>query len=126
MRSVNPAFIPRNHRVEEAIKLYEAILGIDPGHADALHLLGDDAEARGFELGDGRETCGVGVPVLMHGAGVKITEDMIPNVTGQPELMHAAMDAGKLLGKRLATGHERSQVTLKMQARMMSALGESA
>lgn len=27
-------------RVEEAIRLYEAILGIDPGHADALHLLG--------------------------------------------------------------------------------------
>jgi tetratricopeptide (TPR) repeat protein len=27
-------------RIDEAIRLYEAILGIDPGHADALHLLG--------------------------------------------------------------------------------------
>ena len=27
-------------RIDEAIKIYEAIIGIDPGHADALHLLG--------------------------------------------------------------------------------------
>jgi tetratricopeptide (TPR) repeat protein len=27
-------------RIADAIKLYEAILGMDPGHADALHLLG--------------------------------------------------------------------------------------
>ena len=27
-------------QIDQAIKLYEAIIGIDPGHADALHLLG--------------------------------------------------------------------------------------
>jgi len=65
------------------------------------------------------ETCKVGVPVMMHGEGVKITEDMIPDVTKQPELIAAARQAGELLGRRLSNGHDRGKVTEKMQKIMM-------
>ncbi|MCP4258558.1 MAG: flavodoxin family protein [Planctomycetes bacterium] len=65
------------------------------------------------------ETCKVGVPVMMHGEGVKITEDMIPDVTRQPELITAAQQAGELLGKRLSNDHDRGKVTEKMQKIMM-------
>ncbi len=72
------------------------------------------------------ETCGVGVPTMLYGEGVKITPDMVPNVVKQPDVMKAAVDAGRLLGQRLNAGHERSQVTLRMQAKMMERLGKSA
>jgi multimeric flavodoxin WrbA len=72
------------------------------------------------------ETCKVGVPMMMHGEGVKITPDMIPDVSKQADVMQAAADAGKLLGKRLSEGHDRSEVTMRMQEKMMSALEESA
>jgi multimeric flavodoxin WrbA len=66
------------------------------------------------------ETCQVGIPSMIHGPGVKITEDMIPNVTKQPEVMAAAAEAGKLLGQRLKNNHNRMVVTEKMQKKMMS------
>jgi len=69
------------------------------------------------------ETCGVGVPTMLYGEGVKITPEMVPDVSKQPDVMQAAIDAGRLLGQRLNAGHERSQVTLKMQAKMMEMLG---
>jgi multimeric flavodoxin WrbA len=69
------------------------------------------------------ETCRVGVPIMLHGEGVKITEDMIPDVSKQADVMQAAADAGKLLGKRLTQGHDRKAVTQKMQQRMMALLG---
>jgi multimeric flavodoxin WrbA len=72
------------------------------------------------------ETCKVGVPIMMHGEGVKITPDMVPDVSRQADVMQAAADAGKLLGKRLSEGHDREEVTMRMQKKMMSALGESA
>ena len=65
------------------------------------------------------ETCRVGVPVMLHGEGVKITEDMIPDVTRQPEALADAEQAGKLLAQRLSNGHDRMDVTKKMQAAMM-------
>jgi len=71
-----------------------------------------------FSCGYG-ETCKVGVPVMMHGEGVKITEDMIPDVTKQPEVIAAAQQAGELLGQRLSNDHDRSKVTEKMQKIMM-------
>lgn len=71
------------------------------------------------------ETCQVGIPSMLHGPGVKITEDMIPNVTRQPEVMASAAAAGKLLGERLRQGHDREVVTQNMQTRMM-AMFESA
>jgi multimeric flavodoxin WrbA len=65
------------------------------------------------------ESCQVGIPLMMHGEGVKITEEMIPNVRKQPEVMAAAQAAGRLLGERLQSGHDRQQVTAAMQAKMM-------
>ena len=37
------------------------------------------------------ETCQVGIPVMLHGQDVKITDDMIPDVAKQPELIAAAV-----------------------------------
>jgi len=65
------------------------------------------------------ETCKVGVPVMLYGEGVKITEDMIPDITKQPQVMADAERAGRLLAKRLTDGHDRTEVTQKMQAAMM-------
>jgi multimeric flavodoxin WrbA len=71
------------------------------------------------------ETCGVGVPTMLYGENIKITPDMVPAVTKQPDVMSAAAEAGRLLSRRLSAGHERSQVTLNMQAKMMQLLGSN-
>ena len=78
-----------------------------------------------FSCGYG-ETCKVGVPHMLYGEDVKITEEMIPNVSKQPEVMKAAVGAGKLLGQRLGEGHDRIQVTQKMQQKFMEMLEGSA
>lgn len=72
------------------------------------------------------ETCQVGIPSMIHGAGVKITEDMIPDVKKQPDVMASAADAGKLLAERLKAGHDRTAVTQNMQQKMMSKFESSA
>lgn len=72
-----------------------------------------------FTCGHG-ETCQVGIPNMLYGPDVTITEEIIPNVTKQPEVMQAAADAGKLLGERLLGGHDRKTVTQNMQAKMMT------
>ncbi len=72
------------------------------------------------------ETCKVGIPTMLHGPGVKITENMIPNVAKQPETMQAAAEAGRLLRKRLRDGHDRMSVTQNMQQKLMSMFGHSA
>lgn len=66
------------------------------------------------------ETCQVGIPNMLHGPEVKITEDMIPDVTKQPDVMAAAANAGKMLGERLKNDHDRMTVTQNMQQKMMS------
>ena len=71
------------------------------------------------------ETCQVGIPSMIHGEGVKITPDMVPDVTRQPEVMAAAAQAGKQLARRLSGGHDRTVVTQNMQKKMM-AMFESA
>lgn len=70
------------------------------------------------------ETCQVGIPLMLHGPGVKITEDMIPDVTKQPDVMQAAADAGKLLGTRLQENN-RQETTQAMQQKMMAMFGEA-
>ncbi len=65
------------------------------------------------------ETCKVGLPYFMHGEGVKIRPEDVPDVEKQPDVMNAAIEAGKLLGRRLKDGHDRMAVTQKMQAKMM-------
>jgi len=77
-----------------------------------------------FSCGYG-ETCKVGVPTMLYGEGVKITAEMIPDVTKQDDVMQAAVDAGRLLGLRLREGHDRSAVTRAMQAKLMAMFGES-
>ena len=72
------------------------------------------------------ETCQVGIPRMLHGEDVKITEEIIPDVVKQPEVMSAAAAAGQLLGQRLQEGHDRGAVTAKMQSRLMAMFGESA
>ena len=78
-----------------------------------------------FSCGYG-ETCKVGIPVMMYGAGVKVTDDMIPDVARQPEVMQAATDAGRLLGERLRNDHDRREVTAAMQKKMMEMMAHSA
>ena len=73
-----------------------------------------------FTCGHG-ETCQVGVPIALYGPDVNITEDIIPDVAKQPDVMRAAADAGKLLGDRLTQGHDRKEVTQRMQQKMMEA-----
>jgi multimeric flavodoxin WrbA len=77
-----------------------------------------------FSCGYG-ETCKVGVVHMMFGEGTKITEDIIPRVEKQPDVMKAAQDAGKELARRLTQGHDRAAVTKKMQEQMMERYKES-
>jgi len=77
-----------------------------------------------FSCGYG-ETCKVGIPHALHGEGVKISEEIIPDVTKQPEVMKDAEEAGRELGRRLREGHDRGQVTARMQAIMMEKFKES-
>jgi multimeric flavodoxin WrbA len=72
------------------------------------------------------EICKVGIPYFQYGEGVKITPEIIPDVTEQPEAMQAAAAAGKLLGQRLRQGHDRQAVTLKVQQKMMALFKGSA
>lgn len=77
-----------------------------------------------FTCGYG-ETCKVGAVNMLFGKGVKITEEIIPQVTKQPEVMEAAVAAGKALGHRLRNGHDRLAVTQKMQQTLMKKFAES-
>ncbi len=72
-----------------------------------------------YSCGHG-ENCRVGIPYMLYGEGVKITPDMIPDVARQPDVMQQAAEAGKLLGARLSAGHDRRQVTQKMQQQLMA------
>ena len=72
------------------------------------------------------ETCQVGIPRMIHGENVKITPDMIPDVSQQPKVMAAAAEAGKVLGQRLGDNHDRMAVTQNMQKKMMTLLASSA
>jgi multimeric flavodoxin WrbA len=72
------------------------------------------------------ETCQVGIPAMIHGPGVKITDNIIPNVEKQTDVMAAAVQAGKLLGERLTTGHDRTAVTQRVREKMLSRFEESA
>jgi multimeric flavodoxin WrbA len=77
-----------------------------------------------FTCGYG-ETCKVGVVNMLFGDGTKITEDIIPRVHKQPDVMEAAAAAGKMLGERLRNNHDRKAVTEKMQRTLMQKFSES-
>jgi multimeric flavodoxin WrbA len=78
-----------------------------------------------FSCGYG-ETCAVGIPRMLFGDTVKITPEIIPDVTKQPGVMQAAADAGKLLGERLRHGHDRQAVTQKVMQALMARFSETA
>lgn len=78
-----------------------------------------------FSCGFG-ETCPVGIPRMLYGDEVKITDDLIPDVSKQPEVMRAAQAAGRLLGERLRQGVDRQAVTQKMMQAMMATFKGSA
>ncbi len=71
------------------------------------------------------ETCQVGIPTMVHGPGVKITDNMIPDVENQDDVMTAAAEAGRLLGKRLDHGHDRAAVAQAVQEKVMAAFGQT-
>jgi len=71
-----------------------------------------------FSCGYG-ETCAVGLPVMQHGEGVKITEDMIPDVCKQTDVMTQAANAGKTLKERLTSGHDPKIVAQKVQKQLL-------
>jgi len=68
----------------------------------------------------------VGIPAMIHGPGVKITDNIIPDVEKQTDVMASAVQAGKLLGERLTNGHDRAAVTQSVRDKMMSQFGETA
>jgi multimeric flavodoxin WrbA len=76
-----------------------------------------------FRCGYG-ESCKVGVPYMLYGEGVQITDDMIPDVSKQPQVLQAARQAGKLLAERLKT-HDRRKVAGMMQQKMMEHFKQS-
>ena len=78
-----------------------------------------------FSCGFG-ETCPVGIPRMLFGDAVKITPDMVPEVTRQPETLQAAAAAGKLLGERLRQGVDRQAVTETMMQAMLEKFKASA
>jgi multimeric flavodoxin WrbA len=65
------------------------------------------------------ETCQVGVPVMFHGEGVKITDELIPDVMKQQELIASAQKAGKILKNRLTEDYDSWKVAEKLQKIMM-------
>ena len=77
-----------------------------------------------FSCGYG-ETCKVGIPYFLYGEGVKITEDIIPDIKKQPEVMENAKKAGKLLRDRLTENYNREEVTKNMQKKLMETFKSS-
>ena len=71
------------------------------------------------------ETCEVGIPTFLHGPGVKFTDDIIPDVEKQTDVMAAAADAGKLLGHRLGDGHDRTKVAKEVQEKAMAMFSQA-
>ncbi len=72
------------------------------------------------------ESCKVGIPYFIHGEGVKITDDIIPDISKQPDVIENAKKAGELLGNRLKNNWDRKEVTLKMQQKMMQLFKEGS
>ncbi len=65
------------------------------------------------------DTCRVGIPYALYGEGADVSEESIPDVTRQPDVVGRAIEAGKLLGRLVREKYDRAEVTKKMQRRMM-------
>jgi hypothetical protein len=62
---------------------------------------------------------------MLHGPGIGISGEMVPDVGKQPVLLEQAAAAGKLLGQRLKAGNDRQKTTMAMQAKLMAMFGEA-
>ncbi|NIA18995.1 MAG: flavodoxin family protein [Xanthomonadaceae bacterium] len=71
------------------------------------------------------ETCKVGIPLMLHSPGFKITPETTPSVRKQPEVMTAAAEAGKQLGERLQQNPDREKVTVAMRKKLMDLFATS-
>ena len=71
------------------------------------------------------ETCQVGIPAMIHGQGLKISPEMIPDVRRQPDVMDQARKAGTLLATRLSQGHDRTRVAGWVKDKMMAMMREA-
>jgi multimeric flavodoxin WrbA len=60
------------------------------------------------------ETCEVGAVRMMMGPDAKITEDVIPTLDKQPNVLASARTAGKALGDRLRSGNDRAATAQKI------------
>ncbi|MFZ5450558.1 MAG: flavodoxin family protein [Thermodesulfobacteriota bacterium] len=72
------------------------------------------------------ETCKMGIPYFLHGEGVKITPEMIPDVGKEPQLLEAAAAAGRLLGERLRRDENRMAIAQRMMRAMQEKFKASA
>ncbi|NCO41864.1 MAG: flavodoxin family protein [Armatimonadetes bacterium CG_4_10_14_3_um_filter_66_18] len=70
-----------------------------------------------FTCGHGEE-CKVGAIHMFFGPGTKITEDIFPRLSKQPEVLEQARLAGHLLGERLRNGHDRQKVAQGVMAKL--------
>ena len=52
------------------------------------------------------ESCEVGAIHAFFGAGTRITEEITPDLSKQPDRIDAARDAGRRLGERLRAAKE--------------------
>ena len=63
---------------------------------------------------------------MAFGEGVQIIDAMISDAGKKPEVMQAAADAGRLLGGRPRSDHNRPQVTAAMQKKLMKMMAHSS
>lgn len=70
-----------------------------------------------FTCGHG-ETCKVGAIHMFFGPGTKITDDIIPCLSKQPDVLAQADEAGELLAERLNGDHNRGQVARAVMAKL--------
>ena len=77
-----------------------------------------------FSCGYG-EICKVGIPYFLYGEGVKITDEIIPDIEKQPEILENAKKAGTILRERLTENYNRDEITQKMQVKLMETFKSS-
>lgn len=84
---------------------------------DTVSKISAQGTAACFTCGYG-ETCNVGAIAMLYGPGTKITQDMIPSLEKQPQVIETAKSAGQALKKKLEN-HDRKATTQKMQRVLM-------
>ena len=67
----------------------------------------------------------MGIPNMLNVKWVDKKPESVPDVSRQPEVIQAAVDAGKLLFQRLSQGHNRMETAQKMQQKMLEMLQHS-